>query len=642
MGFQTGLTGLNVFSKTLDVIGNNIANSNTVGMKATRTEYADLAAVRPGSSGGSGVGFGVAIATTAQQFTQGNFSVTGNALDLAINGNGFFQVVNPNGTKAYTRDGQFKVDKEGNLMTNSGANVMGYKTDKTGIPSSPVLPSKITVPSGAPIAASETKSIVAGLNLSNRAQFATVTTPATPVATYGTAVTAFDAQGTENPVSLYFSRGESVPENTAAGTPAKDVWYVYDSNTQIDGDIEVKATAAGSAPKRAEVVLAQTALDTAKLTSTTATSLNTTEATKTLAAGDLTFSNDANTTTADTVSGALIGLISTASTDADAARVAFDAAVAADAAAISAPNNAGLVSAAATTRADAITALALAKTSADAAKTQAAADLSAATIATGPLFQINTLSALVTKTTATATSAGNAITAFNKTGVTDKTGILTTKKSELALVSDSDLKRASALFKMEFTQDGKLSATYKNSTINPGSFTATETKGILSYAIDPTKSNPSSIVQPFNVSIDLAATTQFSDAFAVNQLTQDGYTSGSLTGLTVNNQGQIITNYSNGQTQVQGVLVLADFRNTQGLTNVGNGNYVETLLSGTPVLGNPGVGKFGDIRAGALEDSNVDLTGELVNMMVAQRNYQANAQTIKTQDQVLSTLVNLR
>jgi flagellar hook protein FlgE len=125
-------------------------------------------------------------------------------------------------------------------------------------------------------------------------------------------------------------------------------------------------------------------------------------------------------------------------------------------------------------------------------------------------------------------------------------------------------------------------------------------------------------------------------------LTQDGYTSGSLTGLTINNQGQVITNYSNGQTQVQGVLVLADFRNTQGLTSVGGGNYVETLLSGTPVIGTPGIGKFGDIRAGALEDSNVDLTGELVNMMVAQRNYQANAQTIKTQDQVLSTLVNLR
>ena len=70
MGFQTGLTGLNVFSKTLDVIGNNIANSNTVGMKTSRTEYADLASVQPGSRGGSGIGFGVSIATTAQQLQQ--------------------------------------------------------------------------------------------------------------------------------------------------------------------------------------------------------------------------------------------------------------------------------------------------------------------------------------------------------------------------------------------------------------------------------------------------------------------------------------------------------------------------------------------------------------------------------------------
>lgn len=635
MGFQTGLTGLNVFSKTLDVIGNNIANSNTVGMKASRTEYADLAAVRPGASGGSGVGFGVAIATTAQQFTQGNFSVTGNALDLAINGNGFFQVVNPNGTKMYTRDGQFKVDKEGNLMTNSGANVMGYKTDKNGIATAPVLPTKITVPSGAPIAASETKNIVAGLNLTNRAQSATVTTPATPIATYGTAITAFDAQGTENPVSLFFSRGESIPEDPVTGTPAKDVWYVYDANSQVEGDLEIKATAATAAPKRAEVDAAKAALDTAKLPATVNAASTLTQATENLTAADFTFATDADTLNPGSVPAQVMTALDTAKNDAALARTAYLDAIAADAAAVASPANSALVADAGVKRQAALTALNTAKASAQTAK-EAVSNASLADPTN------NVLSQLITKTTATTTSANNAVTAFEKTGITAKTATLAEKKAELALVSDSDAKRTQALFKMEFTQDGKLFASYKNSTTNPGSFTTTESKGILGYEIDPTKANPNSIVKPFEVSIDLSATTQFSDAFAINKLTQDGYTSGSLTGLTVNNQGQIITNYSNGQTQVQGVLVLADFRNTQGLTNVGNGNYVETLASGTPVLGNPGIGKFGDIRAGALEDSNVDLTGELVNMMVAQRNYQANAQTIKTQDQVLSTLVNLR
>ena len=84
------------------------------------------------------------------------------------------------------------------------------------------------------------------------------------------------------------------------------------------------------------------------------------------------------------------------------------------------------------------------------------------------------------------------------------------------------------------------------------------------------------------------------------------------------------------------------FRNVQGLAPTGAGVWSETYASGQPLLGQPGQGKFGGTRSGALEDSNVDLTAELVNMMNAQRAYQANAQTIKTQDQVMQTLVNMR
>jgi len=136
--------------------------------------------------------------------------------------------------------------------------------------------------------------------------------------------------------------------------------------------------------------------------------------------------------------------------------------------------------------------------------------------------------------------------------------------------------------------------------------------------------------------------TQFGAAFAVSNLTQDGYAPGELTSLKIGNDGIITASYSNGQTQSAGQVALADFRNVQGLTPTGGGNWVETFASGQPVQGSPGVGKFGALTAGALEESNVDLTAELVNMMTAQRAYQANAQTIKTQDQVMTTLVNLR
>ena len=104
----------------------------------------------------------------------------------------------------------------------------------------------------------------------------------------------------------------------------------------------------------------------------------------------------------------------------------------------------------------------------------------------------------------------------------------------------------------------------------------------------------------------------------------------------------VMASYSNGVTRAEAQVALAAFRNPQGLISVGGNNWVESNDSGTPVMGKPGVGNLGMLRSGALEDSNVDLTAELVNMMTAQRTYQANAQTIKTQDQVMSTMVNLR
>jgi flagellar hook protein FlgE len=100
--------------------------------------------------------------------------------------------------------------------------------------------------------------------------------------------------------------------------------------------------------------------------------------------------------------------------------------------------------------------------------------------------------------------------------------------------------------------------------------------------------------------------------------------------------------YSNGQSRPAGQVEIAHFRNPQGLQPIGDNAWARTYASGDPIGGVPGDGNFGVLQAGALEESNIDLTGELVEMMTAQRIYQANAQTIKTQDQVLQTLVNMR
>ena len=142
--------------------------------------------------------------------------------------------------------------------------------------------------------------------------------------------------------------------------------------------------------------------------------------------------------------------------------------------------------------------------------------------------------------------------------------------------------------------------------------------------------------------MDYTGTTQFGSAFSVNTLNQDGYTSGRLAGFNVGADGTILGRYTNGQSAVLGQVVLANFANPNGLQPMGNNMWAETATSGAPLVGTPNSGSLGVLQSSAVEDSNVDLTAELVNMITAQRVYQANAQTIKAQDAVLQTLVNLR
>jgi flagellar hook protein FlgE len=416
MGFQHGLSGLNAASKNLDVIGHNIANSSTTGFKSSRADFAEMVASAIGSSSGSTSGIGVNVAEISQQFTQGAINSTGNSLDLAINGDGFFHVKLTDGTQAYTRSGNFQLDKAGNLVTTDGASVMGYPIDPvTGLTSNTTLEA-LKFPTGQPIPAKETTQITAALNLSARAEnaagdpAAVPPIPATPRATYGTSLEVFDSQGIATPVTMYFEK--------AAG----NTWNVF------------------------------TSLDPA------ATSI-----------GQLIFDGSGKL-----VSGSPMDM------------------------------------------------------------TIAAADLP-----------------------------------------------------------------------------------------NP----------------NVTGANP---VQDLNISLNLSGVTQSSSDFAVSKLTHDGYAAGELNGIQISTDGTIMASYSNGVTRAESQLALAKFSNSQGLSAIGGNNWVATADSGTPLYGTAKSGSFGSMVSGALESSNVDLTAELVNMMGAQRAYQANAQTIKTQDQVFSTLVNLR
>lgn len=136
--------------------------------------------------------------------------------------------------------------------------------------------------------------------------------------------------------------------------------------------------------------------------------------------------------------------------------------------------------------------------------------------------------------------------------------------------------------------------------------------------------------------------TQFASPFTVNTLRQDGFTIGRLTGLSVGDDGVIQATYSNGQTQAVGKVALARFANPQGLLQDGNTTWRASSSSGEPLAGEPGTSSFGMIQSGALETSNVDLTKELVTLITAQRNFQANAKSIETSNAVTQTIIQIR
>jgi flagellar hook protein FlgE len=403
MSFQQGLSGLNAASKNLDVIGNNIANTNTVGAKTSRAEFADLYAASLYGTASTSVGIGTQVSAVAQQFTQGDLSATSNPLDVAVNGSGFFRM-SQGGTVEYTRNGQFKLDKEGYIVNAQGARLTGYVAGPDGRPATG-SPADLRL-TMSDIPPRPTDRGVIGMNLDARAQVATVPFDVDNANSYSGATTmsVFDSLGREHSLSLYMRK-------TAA-----NAWDMYGT---VDGT-PMSATPVGS--------------------------------------------------------------------------LAFDSA-------------------------------------------------------------------------------------------------------------------------------GRLTS---GSPLTLGVPVGADAGGSQS------------------VRINLDGTTQFGSAFGVTELTQNGAGAGRLAGFSIAQDGMIQARYSNGQFRPQGQIVLANFVNPNGLSPLGGNAWSETSDSGQPLVGAPSSGNLGVLQSGAVENSNVDLTAELVSMITAQRVYQANAQTVRTQDQILQTLVNLR
>lgn len=421
MSFQQGLSGLNASSKNLEIIGNNVANAATYGAKNSRAEFADVYATAMNGAGANNIGIGVNLAAVSQQFTQGNITTTENSMDLAINGSGFFQVSDGKNPTMYTRNGQFKINRDGFIVNNQQQQLLGYPADSQGT-IQPGQAKPIQLPT-AGISPRQTDRIDIEMNLDTR-EAATLPAAGDRVdfddpTTYNnaTSVTVYDEKGQDVALTYYFQK------------TATDQWNVY-----ITANGDPISTDASGVPQP----------------STT----------------------------------------------------------------INFPTNGGT-----------------------------------------PLSPVGTVAIDIPATT------------------------------------------------------------------RPG---GGQTRPITGIALD------------------LTSSTQQGAGFGVTSLSQTGYAPGQLSGITVESNGIIMARYSNGQSKPAGQLELANFRNPQGLQPLGGNAWAATYGSGDPIVGGAGDGNFGVLQSGSLEESNVDLTGELVNMITAQRVYQANAQTIKTQDSVLQTLVNLR
>ncbi|SDJ36021.1 flagellar hook protein FlgE [Billgrantia gudaonensis] len=195
-------------------------------------------------------------------------------------------------------------------------------------------------------------------------------------------------------------------------------------------------------------------------------------------------------------------------------------------------------------------------------------------------------------------------------------------------------------FSVEFDTNGSIEQVYSAHGATAGDEIATEDLAMTfaSSGTTPLNGEPAQL----DFGLNLAGSSQFGNTSNTGDLSQNGYTSGTMVGISIEDDGTIMRNYSNEESRPAGQIALVNFRNEEGLVPAGDNAWTASAESGPELVGEPGTGVFGNVVSGAVETSNVDMARELVDMIVAQRAYQANSQTIKTQDELLQTAINLR
>ncbi len=635
MSFNTALSGLRAASSDLEVTGHNIANSATTGFKSSRAEFADIYA-SSFISGGDAVGNGVTLDDVAQQFSQGTIKYTDNALDLAINGNGFF-LLKDNGVPTYTRAGLFSIDKDGFVVTNTGAKLQGKLADKEG---NIIGESKDLQLQTSDLAPQSTTRVTETFNLDASSEILEVRT--STITASGAGIAAVQI-GTDNG----YTAGTLEHNGRVHNIPSGDNLPANQIAAELNALGDVSATASSAA----------------SLTIGTGYPLNANEL---LINGQNFVGNDIDEVAAAiNAAGGLSATVNGTSIDVSTstgADLIFDVSGAVGSGVqvtVTSPSGSQTID------------------EANPAQQQATVGgtIEITTGANGQLDNANDTNVFGALTAVqnaptnsfdpTNPNSYNSITSFtiydtegishdviqyftrvpNRAGEAEGTMWNTTIMIDGEHVGGSDPDNPEfATFELKFNADGSFDEAGSEQVVI-SNWVPRDANGVPTGALGPQNPAVLPIEDPAtssNFLIDVTTATAYGGAFAVNTLNQNGYAKGSLNGVDVSETGIVSARYSNGETLALGQLQLVNFANVQGLNPLGGNLWTDTLDSGQPVIGTPGAGQLGSVQAGALEESNVDLTEQLVNLILAQRNFQANAKTIETADAITQTIINMR
>ena len=784
MSFYTSLTGLNSATAQLAVTSNNIANVGTSGFKRSRADFGDIFSTSPLQKSSSNIGQGVSLKQVSQEFSQGNISTSGNSLDLAITGDGFFPLKTPDGLQdIYTRNGSFTLNDQNNVVNSTGQRLMAASVDSSGKADLTNL-NALTIPPKTSGEAVETTQIQLGLNLPADSAVITADFDRTNASTYNksTALTVYDSGGNGYLATVYYTKTQNASQDSPY---SKWQTYFFVGDTQVKPALQQATDNVSSAlfvnkygdvlPKSDPRVVPSSgttemySLDELNdvRASSPATALGTalspsvyTSGALVGATGSISFDINIDGAAApqtinytlkaadsdpevlarnveiaiNNVLGSLADTPATAGTPASGSTAAVPATPAVQNARFGIsvsfdPDTATFAIASGSTgdassieiTAASASAVSLMGLSGNGMKVDPSTSealrgkASEPAVLRGETMTINTTkSVLVTSANkdffvsvdgiaakvelpypttysnidAFATALQDKIngmvdseTGRKVSGVTvafdaktkqlsfttgntgDNASIQVTGPADWGLANTEMEFGATSEWKKltQFTENGALQFVKNGVQTEDATGLSTKTewwpvyldRGELSFDLTGKPVSPLTGM-PFEtaflaggkgaltMSIDFTKSTQYSSAFAVLSQSQDGAPEGELMGLNIGVDGLVNATYSNGSQNSLGKIVLANFSSPSGLRQVGDASYLSSATSGIAKIGEAGSAGFGSIRAGATERANVDLTQELVDLITAQRNFQANAKAIETSSTMTSAIINIR